>query len=921
MAAAAWDAIGIVHIDQSASRGSAVIAGRVQQAGEFLISLRSEASRAQAALDQATKDKKTETIIAKLKEETEQKKSALFQALDATAEHADDAVLDNLGGHQKLVLSLVNILISSIKSGDTSGKLPKVVLELFIHFRMTKKLVETPNFDTVRRRLEDKGDEEMKGLVRELSAKMKKFSKTTEGETITGYTGTSAASRAKARSKAASEGPSAKRSRDDDSDGRVVKKIAVEPGSSSLSKKLAQPKVQPHAKTTTTSSSSSSTMRASSSSTILPGKSRPVAKPVSKADTLGGLGSATTAAEENSKTEQKRQSTKSETRTSSAAAAGNTATTTGAVAAKIITSKKEGKPMSSKVGAASASGSVSGIASLLDSINAKKPGPSVAPTEGRMPESQETAEEKTKRLRKEARRKLRVSWKPESELVQIKVFEKDDEEDEGRDINMIRDAADDRSEGMVLKRRMHVDVDDDEDDDDDDDDDDIPYQPWLAPTTTDFSSIAEEIRKKSYVTRGGHIKFETEEQKRIADREQRELMAIYPDSMDIPPSPRSPPPEVAAGTVDTRVGHLPHDDPKFEELQVRWNDTEQVGFDEALQSALRRLEARGSLSVKLNSALGRLSQRAPSSSADTSSTLASQSLTTSPTLTNQGIPFVAGPALESRLLGWLKWDMIRAWRDPQSLRGDAYSRGYRHANALAQTANNAVEAVVSKLSGKPYPAVSPPEWLLKDEEKVREWWLGHNKESAARQRREEEQRAKLEAETKALRSVGSGMGSLPLGGGQDWGTLNTPQRTFAPYMALLQQMNSGHPLQIPENQLQSLLTAINQPHQQQPAHDLRPPGIGHSKPMDSAYQQALMQLQMVQGQPALAVQGAERDWDRKEPHAVRGEVAKEAKGGRKKKTSAAAHKANNAASGGARTCTFWQQGKCGRGGKCTFRHE
>ncbi|PHH64326.1 hypothetical protein CDD81_4683 [Ophiocordyceps australis] len=211
-AAAAWDVSGIVHIDESLTRTSALIAGRVQQAGELLISLRGEAHRAKLALDQAIKERKPETETSKLRHAAEQKREALYQALDAVVEHADDAVLDNLGGHQKLVLNLVNTLIASIKSSDFSSKLLKIVLELFTHLSMTRKIVDTTNFDTVRKRLEDKGDDEVKDLVRQISSKIKKFIKSTEPETATGYTGTSATSRAKSSKPALTDSSSSSQS-------------------------------------------------------------------------------------------------------------------------------------------------------------------------------------------------------------------------------------------------------------------------------------------------------------------------------------------------------------------------------------------------------------------------------------------------------------------------------------------------------------------------------------------------------------------------------------------------------------------------------------------------------------------------------------------------------------------------------------
>ncbi|KND88322.1 hypothetical protein TOPH_06995, partial [Tolypocladium ophioglossoides CBS 100239] len=893
-AAAAWDVIGMVHLEKAVARTSAMIAGRVQQAGEFLINLRTEANRARLAFDQATRDNVAETELAKLKKEADQKREALYKALDATVEHADDSVLDNLGGHQKLVLSLINILISCIKSADFSGKLPKIVLELFTHLTMTEKIVETANFDAVRKRFEDKGDDDVKDLTREITLKIKRFKKANESETTTGYKGTSAASRTKAGAKPAAAESSGKRSRDDDSDTRIVKKIAVEPGSSLLSKKLGQPKSQPL--------SGAKTAAPKAVTSILPGKPRPVARPVSKPEPPVAADSPSASADEKSKAEVRKPVAKPESKTAAA--------------------KKEAKPVAPKTVATSSSSAVSSISSLLDSINAKKPDPVVAAAskEGRRSQTPETAEQRAKRLHKEARRKLRVSWKPEGELVQTRVFEKDDEEDEGRDVNMIRDAADDRSEGMVLKRRADVGV--------EDDDDDLPYQPWVTPVATDFSHLPENIRKKSYVTRGGHVAFSTDEQKRMAEREQRELMAIYTDPADIPPTPKSPPPETTVARTETKLGYLPKEDSRFQEIQLRWTEEQQMGLDQALVAALKRFDARDSLSTRLDSILGRVIQKGPGGStaatkASPTSAVVSGAVTKA---TSSNVPFLVGPAVEIPVLEWLRWDRMKSWRDPDPVHVDV-ARVHQYADPDVQMSGTAVEAVATNLAGKPHPAASPPGWLAKDEERIREWWLGFNKESTARQRKEEEERTRAEAEANALRVAGQGSGSA-----QDWSAYYAQQQqAYAPYMALLQQVNGGQQQQppaagvagvvqsqqsqIPESQLQSILAAINQPSQQQPAH-AQHSNAGDYEPSYQAFSQG---QQGQQGQQAPAYSG-ERDWERVESQYGRGEH-KDAKDGRKKKGSLPPHKPVNKALIGTKPCTFWQQGKCARGDKCTFRHD
>jgi hypothetical protein len=876
--AAVWDAVGIVHIEQDTPRTSSLVAGRVQQAGDFFIKLRGDMTRAKADLDQATKDQASDAEMAKLKQDAEQKKEALYRALDATIEHADDSVLDNLGGHQKLILSLVNVLIGCIKAGDFSGKLPKVVLELFTNFRMTRKIAETTNFETVRKRFSDRGDDDVKELARELAQKIKKVQKAAESDT--GYSGTSAASRAKAAAKPATEGSSAKRGRDDEPDSRTIKKVAVESSSNSLFKKLGQSKPQPQPKPAASASLSS--------------KARPLTKPSIKSEDVA----------RHSPTPPTDDKTKPDSRTASAGM--STMAKAEALAA-----------VAGRSGSMSSSSALSGIASLLDSINAPKAEPIAKIAKEPEAELDETPAQREKRLRKEARRKLRVSWKPEAELVQVKIFQKDDGEDEGREVNMIRDAGDDRSEGMVLKQRADV--------EDDDDDDDIPYQPWLEPTRTDFSSIPEAARNKNYVTRGGRVTFTTEEQRRIGEREQRELMAIYTDPDDIPPTPKSPPLEASSGSQQGKTVQLPREGAKYEEIHLRWRDEQQLGVDGALYAAVKRLDAKEGPSGKLDTIFGRL-RGTPSSSVAPHQPATTANIPQN--LNFRNVPLIVGPAAD-QVLAWFGSEQVKNWHEPEPVLGDL-SRPYQYRDAEADVAGKGVEEAAKCLAGKPFPATSPPEWLLGNQEKVREWWRGYDKESLARQKKVDEERAKAEAEANAQRAAAAATAAAgnttAQNNAQDWSAYYTQQQEYAPYMAILQQMTGNQqPGQaaaaapsLPDNQLQSILAAMNQPAAQAQAAN----SASYLNPNDPSYQQLSMLMQMAQGSQNPEPQtnagfGADRDWDRNDSYG-RGDGHKE---GKKKKSTLPPHKPANKALIGTKACTFWQQGKCARGDKCTFRHD
>jgi hypothetical protein len=174
---------------------------------------------------------------------------------------------------------------------------------------------------------------------------------------------------------------------------------------------------------------------------------------------------------------------------------------------------------------------------------------------------------------------------------------------------------------------------------------------------------------------------------------------------------------------------------------------------------------------------------------------------------------------------------------------------------------------------------------------------------------------------------------------QDWNAYYQQQQqqqqsSYAPYLALLQQMTGGQatsqapapppqtqPGSIPDNQLQSILAAINQPQQQQQQTQSSNP-LANLNPNDPSYQQVMMLTQFAQSQqqgqhpppppPPPPPPSNERDWDRGD---------RETKDGRKKKATLPPHKPANKALIGTKACTFWQQGKCARGDKCTFRHD
>jgi hypothetical protein len=171
------------------------------------------------------------------------------------------------------------------------------------------------------------------------------------------------------------------------------------------------------------------------------------------------------------------------------------------------------------------------MASLL-----KPKEPEAAPVKSEKQLPPETPEEKAKRLRKEARRHLRVTFKPDSALVAIKYFSHDPEEELGHDENFVRDAGDIGGEGRMFKQHKELEVDEDSDDEPE-----LENKPWTEPSQTDFSTVPASARESNYAPFGGGQQIPAcPEREANERRENATLMVFYADPNDIPTSPREP---------------------------------------------------------------------------------------------------------------------------------------------------------------------------------------------------------------------------------------------------------------------------------------------------------------------------------------------------------------------------------------------
>lgn len=230
------------------------------------------------------------------------------------------------------------------------------------------------------------------------------------------------------------------------------------------------------------------------------------------------------------------------------------------------------------------------LGSLLDSINAPKPEPKKVEATKRAPE---TPEEKKKRERKESRRHLRVKFREAGELEEIRLFTHEKAEDEGRDMDMLRDAHDDRSEGMMLKKRLEAaDVDDEDTDMPDAVDTDINSKPYSELSEIDFSNLPEEVRNKNMTSRGGRVEIRTPQQEIQEKREQMELMVVYTDASDVPDSAKEPSSVSAENKNPARFGDITNQTIKdrLRDIQFSGDEVAFSNMNAKLKEEIKRRE-------------------------------------------------------------------------------------------------------------------------------------------------------------------------------------------------------------------------------------------------------------------------------------------------------------------------------------------
>lgn len=935
--AAEWDSIGVVYLTKTNPSGTEIGAA-VAAYGKLIRGLTGEFQTTKQKLKSAK-----EGDASALKEKVARRLEIIYRAVEGANQWGDHQVLANLGGNQKLISDFVTCLIHANNSADHNGKVAKAVLRLMSEVTTMEKefLMTNLQFAKISKKFESKGDADVKELVKKIKENLKTKEEVLKDGQLDGVEGTSTPDPPNASSKSvpapssatadptkkklSSTAPtkasptvsSAKRPRDEEADTKSAKRVAAEPPASQAN--VPGHKPAPSKVAVSASNTAPAQPKLFSGSGMLGAKAKLSSKSAAKAapvKTEGGL----------SKTEVKKEGGPPRPEITKT---------------RKTESSKDDAPVTSKFG---------GIGSLLDEISKPKAAGRTTPEKESKVKKDETPEERARRLRKEKRRHLRVTWKEDDALTEVRVFHRESLEDEGRASNMIRDARDDRSEGMVLKQGLQG----GSQLEDEDEEDELPYRPWFEPPGINFSSIPHDKRDKQFATRGGLLDFETEQQKAIAERESKELMVVYTDPSDIPPTPKSPhtQPQEDTDMQSGTVASLPQDEPQLAEIHLRWSEASSRGLSWARLNALRRAQ-KGQ--APLPGAAGQPNVQSNASGAvDATATAIHQNM-----------------SKEDQVFVLLSSEKAKRWRDPNPYdpANPKTRRRYDYADPATQPAADLVEEVAEMLKGKPVPPTEPPEWMRHNVAKVAEWWHGYNKDRQRVEQRAQQQQAAQPAAAQQHQAHLAAQGSTDqqaaawaayyaqLQQYQAHQAQPASQTSYAqaydPYQQVVQPVpQQGAPVQAAGEsnaQLQAVLAALtstpaqSQPQQAQAAADphlqallaslsgtssaQQQPQHAAPNPADPDYMAYIMSLAAGQApdqtqraqQPVNNGQQADddRDYDRDRD----GDHS-----GRRDKSRGGKH-VNNVPRGinpnkiGTKPCTFWAKGMCSKGDSCTFRHD
>jgi hypothetical protein len=492
---------------------------QIGQFAELFWKLRDDWKKANESVKHAVESKSAQ--VDSLKKAVTAQRNILAIAVNTAIKHGHPEVLQTLGQNTRFLASLQPILLDRAKDGDHNGPLSVSIFKLLSLFKgVTMNALEATKLTKILSAFSKKGNDEVKALVKGITDRataakdVKATRSTSSDEPKTKLTTLKEAM--EKRSLAAKAPGSPKLEVKTES----KPKIEAKPADSLTGLKRSRP-VETTGATVKRVNTGTTLTTAKPTATLPSVQKKPLA-------TVGSKSSANAPSA----------ATKVKASSSAPKAMSSFFSSMQSAAKKTPAAEKPASTSASGTAPAPASTTSFSLGMLDDILKYNEPQTKSKTEEVKR---EETEEEKVKRLRKETRRKLRVSWKSDAELVAVRFFSHEPEEDTGHDASLVRDVTNLGNEGRMFKQLQHKDN-LDMDAEDEEKEESFGKSEYHIPSDIDQNGVIDQKDLASYYIRnaGASKEPDSADRKIQEERESNTLMEIYFTREDIPSRPRSP---------------------------------------------------------------------------------------------------------------------------------------------------------------------------------------------------------------------------------------------------------------------------------------------------------------------------------------------------------------------------------------------